>query len=185
VSRASPFVVTLSESDRAALEQQARSYTSPHAEVIRAKIVLFAVGGQANAAIAKRLDVHVDVVSRWRKRFCAQGLAGLTDRARSGRPRSFAAGVVAEVKAMACEPPTQREVPLARWSSTELARQAQAEGLVASVSASTVRRWLAEDAIKPWRYRSWIFPRDPDFAAKAGRVLDLDARIWGGPARPR
>ncbi len=112
VSRASPFVVILSESDRAALEQQVRSYTSPHAEVIRAKIVLFAAGGQANAAIAQRLDVHVDVVSRWRKRFCAQGLAGLTDRARSGRPRSFAAGVVAEVKAMACEPPTQREVPL-------------------------------------------------------------------------
>ncbi len=180
MSRASPFVVTLSESDRAALEQQARSSTAPHAEVIRAKIVLFAAGGQANAAIAKRLDVHVDVVSRWRKRFCAQRLAGLTDRARSGRPRSFAAGVVAEVKAMACEPPTQREVPLARWSSAELARQAQAEGLVASVSASTVRRWLAEDAIKPWRYRSWIFPRDPDFASTAGRVLDLDAGIWEG-----
>jgi len=66
VSRASPFVVTLSESDRAALEQQARSSTAPHAEVIRAKIVLFAAGGQANAAIAKRLDAHVDVVSRWR-----------------------------------------------------------------------------------------------------------------------
>ncbi|MGH6943449.1 MAG: IS630 family transposase, partial [Geminicoccaceae bacterium] len=79
-----------------------------------------------------------------------------------------------------CEPPGEREVPLARWSSCELARQAVAEGLVVSVSASSVRRWLAEDAIKPWRYRSWIFPRDPDFAAKAGRVLDLYAGIWEG-----
>ena len=55
-----------------------------------------------------------------------------------------------------------------------------AEGLAVSVSASTVRRWLAADAIKPWRHRSWIFPRDPDFAAKAARVLDLYARIWDG-----
>ena len=49
-----------------------------------------------------------------------------------------------------------------------------------TVSPSTVRRWLAGDAIRPWRYRSWIFPRDPDFAAKAGRVLDLYQRIWDG-----
>lgn len=180
MSRASPFVVTPSQSDRAVLQKRARSYSAAHAEVIRAKIVLFAASGQTNAVIAQRLDVHVDVVARWRKRFCAQGLAGLRDRARSGRPRCFAATVVAEVKAMACEPPPQREVPLSRWSSTELARQAQAEGLVASLSASTVRRWLAADAIQPWRYHSWIFPRDPDFARKAGQVLDLYARVWEG-----
>ena len=72
------------------------------------------------------------------------------------------------------------DVPLSRWSSAELAAQAVAEGLVESVSASTVRRWLAADAIKPWQYRSWIFPRDPDFAAKAARVLDLYARVWDG-----
>ena len=52
--------------------------------------------------------------------------------------------------------------------------------MVASVSASTVRRWLAEDAIKPWQHRSWIFPRDPDFAVKANRVLDLYARSFDG-----
>jgi hypothetical protein len=73
VPRASPFAITLSESDRATLERQARSYTAPHAQVIGAKIVLFGAGGQSNTAIAKRLDVHVDVVSRWRKGFCRQG----------------------------------------------------------------------------------------------------------------
>jgi hypothetical protein len=108
------------------------------------------------------------------------GLAGLADRKRSGRPRVFAAAVVAEVKAMACEPPEARNVPQSRWSSADLAAQAAAEGLVASVSRSTVRRWLKEDAIRPWTYRSWIFPRDPDFAVKAGRVLDLYQRIWDG-----
>lgn len=76
--------------------------------------------------------------------------------------------------------PGQRDVPLSWWSSAELAAQAVAEGLAAPVSVSTVRCWLHEDAIKPWQHRSWIFPRDPDFAAKAARVLDLYARTWGG-----
>jgi transposase len=180
VSRCSPFVIVLSDADRKVLEERARAYTLPHAEVVRAKIVLLAANGVANTVIAERLDVHVDVVSRWRKRFCEKGIDGLADRKRSGRPRVFAAEVVAEVKAMACAPPSEREVPLSRWSSAELAAQARAEGLVASVSASTVRRWLAADAIKPWQFRSWIFPRDPDFAAKAGRVLDLYERVWDG-----
>ena len=180
VSRRSPYVVELSDVDRAVLEERARMYTAPFAVVVRAKIVLLAAAGEPNSGIAARLDVDVDVVSRWRKRFWAEGLAGLKDRKRSGRPRSFAAEVVAQVKAMACQPPAERAVPLSRWSSAELAAQAVAEGLAVSVSACTVRRWLAEDAIKPWQHRSWIFPRDPNFAVKAARVLDLYQRIWEG-----
>ena len=53
-------------------------------------------------------------------------------------------------------------------------------GLVASISDTTIWRWLSEDAIKPWTYRSWIFPRDPAFEAKAGRVLDRYAGGWEG-----
>jgi len=53
-------------------------------------------------------------------------------------------------------------------------------GLVASISDTTIWRWLSDDAIKPWTHRSWIFPRDPDFGAKAGRVLDLYAGSWDG-----
>ena len=53
-------------------------------------------------------------------------------------------------------------------------------GLVASISGMTIWRWLAEDAIKPWTHRSWIFPRDPDFQPKAARVLDLYAGEWAG-----
>ena len=180
MSRSSRFVITLSDADRRELGKRARLYTSPDAGVVRARIVLLAADGEANAAIARRLDVDADVVWKWRKRFCEEGLGGLCDRKRSGRPRVFPAPVVSQVKAMACEPPAQREVPLSRWSSAELAAQAAVEALVESVSASTVRRWLAEDAIKPWQYRSWIFPRDPDFAAKAGRVLDRYERIWEG-----
>lgn len=180
MTRRSPYVIMLSAEDRAVLEERARAYTAPHATVIRAKIVLLAADGEPNVGIAERLDVHVATVSLWRRRCFEDGLAGLEDHKRAGRPRSFAPEVVAEVKAMACEPPARRELPLSRWSSAELAAQAVTEGLVASVSASTVRRWLFEDAIKPWQYRSWIFPRDPDFAVKAARVLDLYQRLWEG-----
>jgi transposase len=180
MSRRSPYVIELSAEDRAVLEERARAYTASFAAVVRAKIVLLAADGVPNIRIAQRLDVHVDTVSHWRRRFFESGLAGLEDRERRGRPRSFSPRAVAEVKAMACEPPEQHDVPLSRWSCAELAAHAVAEGLVATVSASTVRRWLATDAIKPWQHRSWIFPRDPDFAAKAGRVLDLYQRIWCG-----
>lgn len=180
MSRCSPFVVVLSDVDCAVLEASVAGYTAPFWLVQRARIVLLAGKGLANVAIARRLGVDVDTVSKWRKRFVTEGLAGLKDRPRSGRPRRFAAEVVAGVKAIACQPPTARAVPLSRWSSAELAAQAVAEGLAVSVSASTVRRWLAEDAIKPWQHRSWIFPRDPQFAVKAARVLDLYERIWDG-----
>ena len=86
---------------------------------------------------------------------------------------------VAEVKAIACELPRTHELPLSRFSRVELHRLVIERG-VTEASASTVWRWLHEDAIKPWQTRSWIFPRDPDFAEKAGRVLDLYARTFNG-----
>jgi hypothetical protein len=86
---------------------------------------------------------------------------------------------IAQVKAIACELPRTQGVPLSRFSRAELHRLVVGRGLC-EASASTIARWLAEDAIKPWRYRSWIFPTDPDFEQKAGRVLDLYAGRWQG-----
>ena len=63
---------------------------------------------------------------------------------------------------------------------SDLGRQVRQSGLIATISDSTIWRWLHEDAIRPWRYRSWIFPRDPQFASKAGRILDLYERVWNG-----
>jgi len=90
--------------------------------------------------------------------------------------------VVVGVKALACELPARLGVPLSRWHCPDLARRAVEQGLVASISDTTIWRWLSADAIKPWRVRSWIFPRDPNFAPKAGRVLDLYHRRWEGRA---
>ncbi|WP_230202913.1 transposase [Parafrankia discariae] len=76
--------------------------------------------------------------------------------------------------------PAASGAPLARWICPELARQTATSGITPAPSASTVRRWLADDVLKPWQHRSWIFPRDPRFAVKAGRVLDLYQREWEG-----
>jgi len=95
-------------------------------------------------------------------------------------PRLFPPQVRAEVIALACELPAEKGVPLSRWSSVELAREAQARGIVERISGVTVWRWLSEDAIRPWNYRSWIFPRDPRFKEKAGPILDLYEGRWEG-----
>jgi DDE superfamily endonuclease len=81
---------------------------------------------------------------------------------------------------LACERPTEEGVPLARWSAPELAAEAVARGIAEQISGVTVWRWLSQDAIKPWQYRSWIFPRDPRFAEKAAPILDLYAGRWQG-----
>jgi hypothetical protein len=85
-----------------------------------------------------------------------------------------------EIKALACELPGESGLPFSRFSQRDIARQAMARGIVACISGTTVWRWLDADAIKPWNYRSWIFPRDKQFALKAARVLDLYQGLWEG-----
>jgi hypothetical protein len=85
-----------------------------------------------------------------------------------------------QIKALACELPVTRGLPLSRFSCADIAREAEQCGIVAQISHATVWRWLHEDAIRPWQHRTWLFPRDPEFALKAGRILDLYARRWEG-----
>jgi transposase len=178
-ARACP--ITLTGSIRRVLKRRARGQKTPHRDRVRARIVLLAAARCANAAIAAELATTEDTVRKWRGRFAEQGLEGLVDRPRSGRPRRFTAVQAAEVKSLACQLPAATGVPLSLWSAPELAREAVARGVAPDgISSATVRRWLAADAIKPWQYRSWLFPRDPDFAAKAGRVLDLYEGRWEG-----
>jgi DNA-directed RNA polymerase specialized sigma24 family protein len=92
VSRPSPFVVILTASERRVLEGRLRRATAQQREVVRARIVLAAADGQQNAQIAGRLGVAVNTVSKWRKRFVEEGLGGLRDRRRPGRPRRFPLG---------------------------------------------------------------------------------------------
>lgn len=88
--------------------------------------------------------------------------------------------MVVEVKAIACELPATLQVPLSRLYLPDIRAEVIRRGIVATISNSTIWRWLDEDAIRPWTFRSWIFPRDPDFEPKAARVLDLYAREFEG-----
>jgi len=95
-------------------------------------------------------------------------------------PGLFPPELVVQVKALACELPATHDMPLSRWSLDELTRHVCDSGLVAQLSQTTLWRWLHEDAIRPWQHRCWIFPRDPQFAVKAGRILDLYQHQWEG-----
>jgi transposase len=185
VPQVSAHQILLSVDERAALLALIRPPGQARM-LLRARIVLAAADGGANAGIARDLAVCADTVRKWRGRYARDRLAGLTDARRPGRPRRFSAVQRAQLTAIACELPATRGMPLSRWSSFELACEAIAAGVVIDISASTVRRWLATDALKPWQYRSWIAPRAPDFAARAIVVLDLYARVFDGqPLGPR
>jgi transposase len=175
----SPYQIVLSGQEQAVLAARARSVRGPYRDRLRAAIVLAAAAGQANAATAAELGICADTARKWRRRFAESRLAGLKDAPRSGRPPSFTAADRAEVIALACALPAESGAPLSRWSGQDLARELAARCGIA-VSASTAGRWLGGDALKPWQHRSWISVRDPEFAAKAGRVLDLYAGIWDG-----
>ena len=87
--RKSPYMLRLSAEQRRELEARARKYTLPYREVVRAKIVWMAAEGLDNDEIAWRLDTRREIVSKWRKRFFEQGLPGLDERPRGGRPPVF------------------------------------------------------------------------------------------------
>ncbi len=87
--RSSPYVIALTPKEHSVLEARTRRYTLPYRDVMRAKIVLLAAEGLENKEIGERLDMPRPVVSKWRKRFFLERLAGLEDRSRGGRPLAF------------------------------------------------------------------------------------------------
>jgi hypothetical protein len=89
MARSSPYTITLDAEERHELERRAAGYTLPYYQVIRAKMILYAAQGLSNDQIAQRLDTRREVIRQWRRRFYEQRLAGLEERGRPGRPRSF------------------------------------------------------------------------------------------------
>jgi len=173
--------VILTTTERKALKKRIRGARTAWRDRLRAQIVLAAARGRGNARIAGDLRVSQDTVRKWRGRFADRGLEGLSDLPRPGRPRQISAEVRAAVVALACQLPAATGVPLAHWTGPELAAELTAQNLVSSpVSASSVLRILAEHPVKPWQYQSWIYPRDPDFAAKAKVIVDLYQGFYRG-----
>ena len=171
--------VTLTAAERKVLKKRARGAKTPHRDRVRARIVLAAACRRSNARIAADLGITVDMVRKWRGRFAAHGLGGLKDRPRTGRPRQISELDRAAVVALACQLPAASGVPLARWTGPELLAEitTQAAG---PLSLTSLRRILADHPVKPWRYRSWIYPRAPDFEARAAVIVDLYQGYYQG-----
>ena len=173
--------VTLTAAERKTLKKRVRGAKTCWRDRLRAQIVLAAAQGRDNARIAARLGVAVDTVRKWRGRFAERGLPGLEDLPRSGRPRRISEADRAAVVALACQLPAATGVPLSRWTGPELAAELTAQDLVsAPISVTSLLRILAENPVRPWQYQSWIYPRDPGFAAKATVILDLYQGFYGG-----
>jgi transposase len=173
--------VTLTAAERKILKKRVRGAKTPYRDRVRAQIVLSAARGRANARIAADLGISADMARKWRGRFADRGLPGMEDLPRSGRPRRISEADRAAVVALACQLPAATGVPLSRWTGPELAAELTAQGLAsAPMSVSSLLRILAENPVKPWQYQSWIYPRDPDFAARADVILDLYQGFYQG-----
>ncbi len=163
-----------------------RQRTAPSSHVHRAKMVvtLSAHLDISHERLAQAVGVHPRTVMKWRKRWSVEGFS-LLDQPRSGRPPFFFPESVAEMKAIACQLPAVREIPLSRFSLAELLREIRSE-ISLSMSRSTLWRLLERDAIRPWFHRSWISVKDPRFLEKAGPVLDLYKGYYEGvPMGPK
>jgi transposase len=173
--------VTVTAAERTVLKKRVRGTRTAWRDRLRAQIVLAAAMGRSTARIARDLRISQDTVRKWRGRFAERGLEGLSDLPRPGRPRRISAQARAAVVALACQLPAVTGVPLAHWTGPELAAELAARNLVSSpVSASSVLRILAEHPVRPWQYQSWIYPRDPDFEARAKVVVDLYQGFYQG-----
>jgi transposase len=161
-STATPVVLT--DEDRQLLEQRARATTTPARDLQRAQIILLAAQGWPNDRIAAHLHLSPGMVSRWRMRFLRQGLAGLADRPRSGRPQRYGSETERRLLAQLDEKPPSG---YAAWSGELLARA------LGDVSSRQVYRVLRRQRISLQRRRSWCVSTDPEFVRKAADIVGL------------
>jgi transposase len=172
----------LTADERQLLTSWVRAGTTPQRLARRARLILGSAAGLGSRALARQERMSRTTVRRWLGRFATQRCAGLQDQPRRGRPKTLTPAMRALIVALACERPAKREVPLRRYSlselSVEVANRLPSEAVAPSQTA--IWRVLAHDALRPWRYRSWITPRDPHFLERAGPVLDLYACQWEG-----
>ncbi len=152
--------------------------------MLRILIILWAAKGKTIAQTAELLGCCEQTVINWRKWFLERRSAGpvkaLMDLPRSGRSVTYDAQKRAQVIGIVCETLHEHELPLSRFSITDLHRIVVQEEGLSALSHASLGRILAQDALKPWRYRYWLFPRDPSFVQKACVVLDLYAGFWQG-----
>ena len=163
------MAINLTKKRRRKLEQIVRAGSSPQRLVLRARIVLAAAGGMANAEIARQLGCSVAMARTWRRRFAVRGIPGLFDKPRSGRPEVHGPSVRLAVLAVATSVPPDGE---SQWSHAMIAAHLAGRGL--AISAATVGRALSQAKVRPHKVRGWLNRADdPTFWIRAGAVCRL------------
>jgi transposase len=157
-------LIALAPEEADTLTRWARAGRSEHRQAFRARIILRAAAGEGTNAIAASLGTRPATVSKWRTRFAAQRLAGLTDAQRPGKPRRYTATTERRILAqLDAAPPAG----YARWNGRLVARA------LGDVSADHVWATLRKHKIALARRRSWCLSTDPEFARKAADIVAL------------
>jgi transposase len=142
------YDIRLSGAEKQALRQLKRAGQTERRLADRARIILWTAEWLAVDTIAERLEIHRDTVMAWRQRYCARREAGLAvldrlrDHPRSGRPPTFSAVQIAQIKAIACEKPSELALPLSRFSLAEIVRWIQQAAVLPAISRSSIWRLL-------------------------------------------
>jgi transposase len=157
-----PPVLTLSPKVRATLNNWVQASSTAQALVVRSRIVLAAGAGNSNRKIAADLKIPEVTVGKWRRAFAAEGLDGLRDAPRSGRPPKHDAAVLQRVQTLVCQRPESQ----GRWTVRTLAREV-------GLPHSTVHAILNAAQLQPHRIRTFTFSPDPDFEPKLLDIVGL------------
>jgi transposase len=159
--------IEIAAEDRPALERWASSRTAERRLVERAQIVLLAAEGRAASEIAERVGCAAETARRQRARYEHEGLDGLRDRPKSGRPMTHDPAVRARLIALACTrpPETEQGMRRERWTLRELAEQV-------GMSVSRAQSILAEADLRP-HLTEQLSELGPDFDAQAAEVCGL------------
>lgn len=182
-------LVIITEKQQEILKRLAAARVSQVQFAQRSKIILLAFEKRFNEDIAVQVGLERNQVGRWRTRWkesfhdlvaveCNEGKPELeaaikkvlSDLPRKGRSSSTTSEQRAKVISVACESPEQSGVPISRWTSNELATEVIRRGILESISSSTIRRWLGQADLKPWKSEYWLFSPDRD-------TTEFDARV--------
>lgn len=163
--------IVLSEEEQTGFEKIVRKRVAEHRLVIRAQIVLMAAKGLKNKTIAQRLHIDADTVGLWRKRFAKQGLSGLRDIEKHGRPHIYAPEDRLKVLATACRKPETGT----HWALRDLTWEVNKSRLAGQkkMSHMTIQRILKSTDLKPHQYEMWCNSQDPDFESKQIDIIGL------------
>ncbi len=170
------YKVELTETESRQLQQLVAARKSSQSIALRAKVILKSAASILDRCTSGRVCWLFRSTSTLIGASALRQIRSLKEAPRSGRPRTFLPIVRSLVTAIACSKPEDYNMPLARWSCSDIAAQLVTLGIVVSIATSTVWRWLRTERIKPWRFHAWMHSIDQNFVAKAIPVLRLYAQ---------